>query len=73
MALIILFLTIITLLFSIIFIAWSANKTLLRGGVAWSAKELPIKRKQKLKGNSLLEEIENESNQYLKEQKSIDE
>ena len=52
----------------ILFIAWSAKKTLIRGGVAWSARELPLKRNKKPSTSSLLKEIEIQSEEYLKEQ-----
>tara|TARA_Y100001968_G_C19299184_1_gene688178 strand:- start:441 stop:608 length:168 start_codon:yes stop_codon:yes gene_type:complete len=50
--------------------AWSARKSLYKGGVAWSAKELPIKRNTANKDSSLLKEIEVQSNEFLKEQEN---
>ena len=56
--------------------AWEAKKSLLKGGVAWSAKKIPIKRSdkstnkdRKTKSKNILEEIDFESNEFLKNQK----
>ena len=60
---------------AIAFLAWSAKKTLLKGQMAWSAKDLPIVRKKvnplnkkEAKDNELklLSEIANKSNEFLK-------
>ena len=48
--------------------AWSARKTLYKGGIAWSAKQLPIIRNRKRKDSSLLNEIAMQSSEFLKEQ-----
>ncbi|WP_320665023.1 hypothetical protein [Prochlorococcus sp. MIT 1223] len=54
---------------------WSAKKTLIKGGTAWSAKDFPIKRNssrsitQRELGDSatsLLESISDETKEYLK-------
>ena len=53
----------------LLFLAWSAKKTLLRGETAWSAKNIPIKRNKASRnidrGSSLLEAISEETNEYL--------
>ena len=48
--------------------AWTARKTLYKGGIAWSAKQFPIIRNQKRKDSSLLNEIAMQSSEFLKEQ-----
>ena len=66
--LIIFLIVIILVLASIAIMAWSARKTLYKGGVAWSAKELPITRNRKRKDSSLLSEIALQSKEFLEEQ-----
>ena len=68
--LIISFIVIILGLVFFLLMAWSARKTLYKGGVAWSAKELPIKRNTANNDSSLLKEIEVQSNEFLKEQEN---
>ena len=55
----------IILLTLFLLFAWSARKTLLRGGVAWSAKELPLKRNKKENDSALLNKIDIESSDFL--------
>tara|TARA_Y100001968_G_scaffold331726_1_gene387406 strand:+ start:848 stop:1099 length:252 start_codon:yes stop_codon:yes gene_type:complete len=61
-------------LIALFFYAWSAKKTLVRGGSSWSAKDIPIKRKdsslrKKIETNvgraSLLESISDQTSEYL--------
>tara|TARA_Y100001968_G_C18768928_1_gene441243 strand:- start:33 stop:278 length:246 start_codon:yes stop_codon:yes gene_type:complete len=53
----------------LLFLVWSAKKTLLKGETAWSSKNIPIKRNKVSRnidrGSSLLETISEETNQYL--------
>ena len=64
----VLFIFVVLVVLFLIF-AWSARKTLLRGGVAWSAKELPLSRNNKEKGSALLKKIDNESSDFLENYK----
>ncbi len=65
---------VVTIVFFLILIgsfllAWSAKKTLIRGGSTWSAKKFPIRRRNSDPNNkqasSLLESISVETSQYL--------
>ena len=59
---------------ALFFFAWSAKKTLIRGGTTWSAKDFPIKRKSytsannranNIESSSLLESISDQTSEYL--------
>tara|TARA_Y100001968_G_scaffold331769_1_gene387588 strand:+ start:1350 stop:1616 length:267 start_codon:yes stop_codon:yes gene_type:complete len=56
-------------IYSFLFLAWSAKKTLLKGTTTWSAKNLPIKRSKKYSNkegsSSLLESISIQTREYL--------
>ena len=66
--LILLISSLLIVLLIIFAIAWSAKTTLIRGGVAWSAKELPLKRRKGKSEGSLLSEIDQTSTDFLKAQ-----
>tara|TARA_Y100001968_G_C19205210_1_gene641954 strand:- start:120 stop:386 length:267 start_codon:yes stop_codon:yes gene_type:complete len=62
-------------------IAWSAKKTLIRGGTAWSAKNMPINRSSpndqsasgQKRSSSMLESISNQTNEYLNDEEEFKE
>ena len=65
---------IITLLV-FLYMAWEAKRSLLKGGVSWSAKKINItrssrngERDKKPKGNNILEDIDRQSNEFLRSQ-----
>ncbi len=61
------FLICLIILVIISLIIWSERKTLIRGGISWSAKELPLRRGKTKEDSSLLKEIDLESSKYLNE------
>tara|TARA_Y100001968_G_C19363659_1_gene721230 strand:- start:926 stop:1156 length:231 start_codon:yes stop_codon:yes gene_type:complete len=54
---------------ALVYFFWSTQKILLRNKVSWSAKQMPLKRKEKQSGPSLLKEIESQSEEYLNSQR----
>ena len=58
-------LLLIILFIGMIYLLWSARKSLIRGGKTWSAKELPIKRNYKDEKISFLKEIQMQSEEFL--------
>tara|TARA_B100000700_G_scaffold298890_1_gene365267 strand:- start:247 stop:480 length:234 start_codon:yes stop_codon:yes gene_type:complete len=56
-------------LVALIYLFWSTQKTLLRSKVSWSSKDIPLKRNKGISKNALLQEIDNQSREYLNSQR----
>ncbi len=62
-------LTILILTIIVIFFLWQMTKVaIFKNKVAWSGKDIPIKRKQGIATPALLSEIKKQSGDFLKEE-----
>tara|TARA_Y100001968_G_scaffold169146_1_gene154900 strand:+ start:2213 stop:2482 length:270 start_codon:yes stop_codon:yes gene_type:complete len=65
---------------AIVLLAWSARKTLIKGGTSWSAKTIPMRKRVSSQNNgnsktrkdvSILEKISEQTSEYLNYEKNI--